>query len=1749
MLLRGVSLPKKSSTTKKKTSTTKKTSVGVSSRPKPKATSSSRAASRPKPKPKPKARSIATPKPSTLILPREERKVLKQIQSAKKKTVKTSTTKKTSGKPAPKPKPSPSRKSVKAATKKAKSKPKRTAVTKTTRKTTAKKTPTLAEEISIVKRAAKTTHKAKPKPAEKKVTVKKATSKPEATAQKKTVTTVKTVPKPSRPAPTLAEEKLALQKIVKSSKIEAKPSTRKKKVPSPKPKTAPKTTQKSQPKKKSSKQVATKKSTTVLPREEVKVIKEFKQAAKSIIKPSPPAETKKKRATKTAKAVPTLPKGDILNKIVGKPEKKSVSAKPKPKTTSKPKPASKKTPLTVLPREERKVLEKIISEAEKTRVLSPKAKLTTTKTNAKKTATAKKTQPKTKPTTKPSLPALPKEEQKVLKQIIGEVEKSAVLLPSKVIVETRPKTTSKPKPKAKPKPSSKSTTKLIETEQLQQILPLPKEVILEKIERMEKKSEAEQAAPTRLELKHVREKKEIKKREERTRKTVPTLAEEKEALREALKQIQKEASKSKRKSTEFEAKTTTEIQPVGEGLLIAKTKKEALKAAAQVPGSQIHKHKSVWVVTRPGTTYSKKNIQQEFQIKDVTESYAEQKHYAELGWELYATQAGTFAIPPGITEQSRKRVKQQLRELPARELFTGYLVEIEYPSGTKSYKWFRTEEKAEEWLERQRERQEREQKMQELKQKVLETHENVKKATQGVEQLVQQVQQTINRIIGGEAASTVSGGIGENLPATTTVTSTKEAEKLIHKEAEKAKREFEQQLKQEEKRARQEFEQKLREEAEYYRRLDVPESQIQTWIKKNRKRFEKNISEWRQEQKSQFQQQLKSWEQEQLSNIKTQLYTKPSSDLWKTSILAGFLLGIERQFWESTSPTSQKKDLLEATPPSLLPGKVKKEIMRTPMAEGLLSGITGQFEAAAYGVASAFGFKPPPPPPTIFEPERLRKAGPGYTAGAGVGTVLGLLIGTKAVGSLSASGAWTVVKTGAIGAAADVGLTQTIKFASGEGWLTPKEAAQSAFLGASLSIANIGAFAGAARFAPKLVASRAGRVVLQTGFGGLAGYILSKGDVETALKTAAFSGLLTAGIEYVGIPLFHEARVRFGRATRLREAGVTLGAGGEEVPVWESPSLEELGGKRIRVVGSVTERPVGTGGVTTESLIKEYVGKKVPASHATLDLSAFKGESVLLRGFPEEARGWRKAAGMFHFYTAPGGEDFVNIYGGYMGIGAGYSRSPPKVRFGGKPGVVVARETYVSPELLPQPGESISEYLSRFSFASGQTGISPETVLGFSAERQLSTPASYARFGVKLPGTLFRPEKVLSKAFQIKQVPSGILGKIPILRTLLSRYTEFGVVVGKFAPATETLSISKNLFAGLGSLPTAEMSSIPTVTVSPPFTAVPLQVISPPVSRTNLSSLLKISTPRFDVSSLVSEVSAPSILSDLKQPSLSLQPLSTSKPTVSPLLTVSDLVSQLAKTLPKTKKEKAPSTKKKMVSKPPSQPSKPSTPRFPSTTILDVSVPSLKYEKQPSIPSISILDVSVPSVKHEKKPSAPSVLSSMLEPSPLVSPPSKPSRSAYPLISKFKPSISKMKPPSLASPPFKLPKPPSTPKIKISRPPSKISPPILSPPKTTVPKIPKEKSPAKPPKYPFRIPYYLLGEPRRRGRRTRLSLEERRWVIRNPIPSPERLLKRFLGSSRPRGKAKNPFAIPPPKKSKGRKRGKKRGKSFLDILI
>ena len=1409
-----------------------------------------------------------------------------------------------------------------------------------------------------------------------------------------------------------------------------------------------------------------------------------KTTTKTVAKDQPSLNrilAEKKRKTSVSpkqqpkKSMPATPREEpsILKQVLGELKKTTSKAAPKPESSLSRK--SVKTAIA-LPKEDRDILNKIVEETRKKSVSAKSRPKTTSKPTAKKTATAKKTQPKTKPkpttTPKPLLSALPKEEEEVLKQIISEVGKTSVL-PPKTTVSTKPEPPPQ-KTETKKTPSSRT-------------MPIPRE--------------------------------------------------EESVLREI----------EKKTGIKFESKTYIAPAP-------AQTQKTT------TPNK--YTPKPLHVLPREEAS--------------ILEQFVEETHVTPVT-PLVAPPPPKTETPTTIPKHLPKEEASVLLEMGVKE---ESLKEIGVSPETSTTITLDTSAVKGQPIG-----------VTETGDVILLTDEGIKTGTEIVTEKAREEYERLLKEKQREAWSKILNDIE------------KQKKNLLNLAT--------RQISEEEKRARDEFMRKLEEEANRALQMGVPEKEINKWKQKKIQEFEKNLSSWKRDALQSVKWQIAEWEKQAKTEAKESIYS------WQARSLTEF----ERQLsqWREEFLAEQRRQMqiqeeikrLIGDLQTLTPGTLEFEDIRKQLAEygvtvtvekktprdktretktpswetSTLSGLiigTGTwltdipalgpfryaFEPLGKTVRMAGGFlmpieeagrslysiitgQPQPNIPDIagagisslgleIKHGAIFRLLPGIEAHPHVSEELkeflelpaevqqGLLAGElflawtgkkAASGLVETVGLKTLAKTAATGAALDVGISQAIKTASGEGWLTPKELAQSAILGASLSVADIGIFAGAARFVPKLVASRAGRVALQTGFGGLAGYILSKGDVKTALKAAAFSGLLTAGIEYVGVPLFHEARVKFGKATRLRKAGTTLGAGGEKVPVWESPPLEELGGKRIRVVGSVTEKPVGTGGVTIESLIKEYVGKKVPASHATLDLGAFKGKSVLLRGFPEEARGWRKAAGMFHFYTAPGGEDFVNIYGGYMGIGAGYSGSTPKVRFGGKPGVVIARETYVSPELLPQPGESISEYLTRFSFASGKTGISPETVLGFSAERQLSTPASYMRFGVKLPGTLFTPEKVLSETFQIKQVPSGILGKIPILRTLLSRYTEFGVVVGKFAPVKETVSISKSLFAGLGSLPTAEMSSIPTVTVSPPFTAVPLQVISPTVSKTKPSSLLRISTPQYDVSSLVLDVSAPSLLSDLRQPSLSLRPLSPSKPAVSPLLTVSDLIFQPVKTPSKVRKVS--SIKKETATSKLSQPSKPSAQRIPSTAILDVSVPS---------------------IKHEKKPSIPSVLSSMLESSPLISPPSKQTRTTYPSTSKLKPSplstsisdisipsvkyekkpskpsISKMKPPSLTSPPLKQPKPPSAPRLRISRPPIISFPPrrislTLTPPKISTPKISKEKPPAKPPKYPPRLPRYGFEVPLYRKRKVK-SLKGKKWLVYNPIATPSDLYKTIMGGQK-----------------------------------
>lgn len=347
----------------------------------------------------------------------------------------------------------------------------------------------------------------------------------------------------------------------------------------------------------------------------------------------------------------------------------------------------------------------------------------------------------------------------------------------------------------------------------------------------------------------------------------------------------------------------------------------------------------------------------------------------------------------------------------------------------------------------------------------------------------------------------------------------------------------------------------------------------------------------------------------------------------------------------------------------------------------------------------------------------------------------------------------------------------------------PVRISQSFALGEGFAVAGAGALKAASKIDPTIVASRGGRAAVSMGVGAGAGYLLSGGDPEQTIQGALVAGAFGVGQELVYTPLKSGLSSRLGFSQRLIPGEPTIGKSGEMVPTFISEKpITSLGNRRLRVVADVTENPVGSKGVTVKTLTQEYVGQNIPTAHATLNSKAFNlkaGGETVLRGFPEQGAGYRAQKELFHFYSAPGSKDFVNVYGGYAGI-TNASESAFKLTIGGKPTVLTTVNTPISRKFTPLPGESEAAYLSRTSRLPGETGIAQETMFGKSMERQFVTTASYERMGVQLQGSKFVSEGQVGK-YQIKQLPTGRLGKVPIVRDALSTYTDLTVVKGRYA--------------------------------------------------------------------------------------------------------------------------------------------------------------------------------------------------------------------------------------------------------------------------------------------------------------------------------------------------------------------------------
>ena len=546
-----------------------------------------------------------------------------------------------------------------------------------------------------------------------------------------------------------------------------------------------------------------------------------------------------------------------------------------------------------------------------------------------------------------------------------------------------------------------------------------------------------------------------------------------------------------------------------------------------------------------------------------------------------------------------------------------------------------------------------------------------------------------------------------------------------------------------------------------------------------------------------------------------------------------------------------------------------------------------------------------------------------------------------------------------VGEGLSVGINQIFKGVTGGGLLTPEEALYGAAEGGVFAVAGGAVFQGVGKVAPSVVSSLAGRTAIGAGLGGGIGYVTSGGDLQQTAIGMGLGAGLTLGTELLGVPVYNEVKAKLptkiGGSVLLTEGDLALGADGRVAKTFISKPLPELDGKRLRIIADVTENPVGFKGVTEQSMFKQYVNTKVPTSHATLTPENFNlkaGGETLLRGFPEQSAGFRNAKQLYHFYAAPGTGDYVNIYGGYIGIGKGYSAGVPKISFSGKPTALVTLETKVSGSFAKGASESENAYLSRISKLSGRTGLAPETVLGYSAERQLVTPSQYTRFGEVLPGSKFISEGKVG-TFQIKSLPSGKIGKIPILRTSFADYTNLNVVKGKYTPVTgkATKTVTKTFksqnsyvrqisvsspkvtallpsVANIGSpeksvpklfsSPSAKTVSVPSLGVSKFVSSIGKSTVSKSVSSGLSGSSPSIGSSNFKLSSDLSLVSEPSKSSGPSMPSYPSYPSKPSYP------------------------------KPSMPSYP--KPSKPSAPSYPKPSLPSPSAPSYPNPIPPSYP-------------------------------------------------------------------------------------------------------------------------------------------------------------------------------------------------------
>jgi hypothetical protein len=521
-----------------------------------------------------------------------------------------------------------------------------------------------------------------------------------------------------------------------------------------------------------------------------------------------------------------------------------------------------------------------------------------------------------------------------------------------------------------------------------------------------------------------------------------------------------------------------------------------------------------------------------------------------------------------------------------------------------------------------------------------------------------------------------------------------------------------------------------------------------------------------------------------------------------------------------------------------------------------------------------------------------------FMAGASLGTLVGTGGKSSAVnltaeqserlGMVTASAAYLSLGE-AIAASAIIAPATLIGAAIGAGFqelstggkASPVSILESAAVGSTFSLVGYGAslavlrgaavYAGAeypgSAYAAGFLRTLSGAGLKAATLRGLYGATINVGltlpfsrDITQLSESAAIGGAFGA----FGPGLFGSVRTGLGlggvkleevpSAVVKEELGYTA-KGGETPRVYESEPIGKLGGRSLEVIGDVTVNPA-----PVEVLESQLVGKgPVELAHATLKpFYEAKGET-LLTGASEMGRGFRQSAESLGLYFAPSDTpSVIRIYGGYIGVGEGYSGEVPKIIFGGKPSVIAVEES-ITGEFAPRLGESPLD-VTRRTFGgeySGKVGLPVENYFGASEERQAVTPTAFeSRAGVSYPGTILRTLGV-TQGFYVQEMPEGLLGSIPGLRSVLARYTFAKLTLGELEPVGPSPTSMKTIPSGYNT--SRSTFSARSMLISSGFLSQYSGMLSSAPSVSVLSVSSRTGSPSASRSSMSSALSKPSV--------------------------------------------------------------------------------------------------------------------------------------------------------------------------------------------------------------------------------------------------------------------------------------------------